>query len=90
VTPGHPCGSIGVQAKVLHPNRQASFSASAVAHFTSGDVTVALRRAGKSFVAVGRIAVPAGQTAGTVNIVVTITYNGTATTITRTSTITAP
>jgi hypothetical protein len=91
VTPGHPCGTIVVQAKVLHAVRGTSFSATAVAHFTSGDVTVKLRRAGKSFVAVGKIRVPGGQAAGPVLVDVTIVYGGvTKPVITKTSRIKAP
>jgi hypothetical protein len=94
VTPGHPCGTINVQAKVLHPVRGTSFSASAVAHFASsagGDVTVQLRRAGKSFVAVGKIRVPAGQPAGVVNVDIRIVYGGAApVVITRSATIKVP
>jgi hypothetical protein len=76
VTPGHPCGKISVQAKVLHAKKGTTFSASATAHFTSGDVTVNLRRSGKSFVAGGKIPVPAGYAAGSVNVDVTIIYGG--------------
>ena len=67
-----------MQAKVLHPVRGKTFSASATANFASGDVTVPLRRAGKSFVAVGKIKVPAGEPAGVIVIDITITYGGTA------------
>ena len=76
---------------MLHPVRKTSFSAWAVAHFSSGDVKVALRRSGKSFVAHGKIAVPAGQAAGPVVVDVTIVYGGvTESVITETSRITAP
>ena len=91
VTPGHRCGTIKVQAKVHHPVRGTSFSASAVAHFASGDVTVALRRAGKSYVALGKIPVPAGQLAGVVSVDIRIVYGGVAqTVITRSATIKVP
>lgn len=76
VTPGHICGKVVVHAKVLHPDRLKTFSASATAHFVRGDVTVPLRRAGKSFVAIGKIRVPAGEPAGYVKVDVTITYGG--------------
>jgi hypothetical protein len=80
-----------VQAKVLHPVRGTTFSATAVAHFTGGDVTIQLRRAGKSFVALGKIRVPAGQAAGPVLVDVTIVYGGvTEPVITKTSQIKAP
>jgi hypothetical protein len=66
-----------VRAKVLHPIRGTSFSVAAVAHFTpGGDVAFSLRRAGKSYSAVGKVRVPAGQTASTVNVDITITYGG--------------
>lgn len=80
-----------VQAKVLHPVKGKAFSAKATAHFTTGDVTVQLRRAGKSFVAIGKIRVPGGQPAGSVNVDVTITYGGVAQpVITKAATIHAP
>jgi hypothetical protein len=79
VTPAHPCGTIKVHAKVLHPVRGSAFSATATATFVNGGpVTVQLRRAGKSFVAVGKIKVPAGEPAGTVVVDITITYGGAA------------
>jgi len=93
VTPGHPCGTIVVQAKVVHAVRGTTFSATAVAHFTGagGDVTVNLRRAGKSFVAVGKIRVPADQAAGPVVVDVTIVYGGVSEpVIHKTSQIKAP
>lgn len=80
-----------VQAKVLHPVKGTSFSAKATAHFAGGDVTVTLKRSGKSFVAIGKIPVPAGQPAGTVKVDVVITYGGVAqTTIVKNATIKAP
>lgn len=87
VTPADAGGSIHVQAKALHATRGTTFSAVAVATFASGDVTVNLRRAGRSFVAVGKIPVPADQPAGPVTVVVTITYGGVDTPFTRTSQI---
>jgi hypothetical protein len=65
-----------VQAKVLHAVRGTTFSATAIAHFTSGDVTITLRRAGKSFVATGKVRVPAGQSTP-VAVDITIVYGGT-------------
>ena len=75
-TPAQPGGWIQVQAKVLHATRGKTFTAAAVAAFTSSSSSssVVLRRAGKSFVAVGKIAVPAGQATGPVIVTVTITY----------------
>lgn len=91
VTPGHPCGTIHVQAKVKHPARGTTFSASATAHFSTGDITVALRRAGSSFVAIGKIFVPEAQPAGNVNVDITLTYGGVAQpVITRVSRIRTP
>ncbi len=51
--------------------------------------TVDLRRAGKSFVAVGKIPVPSTQPAGPVTVTVTITYDGKDTVLTCTSQINA-
>jgi hypothetical protein len=93
VTPGHPCGTIHVQAKVNWASKSKTFTASAVAQFggTVGDVTIQLKRSGKSFVAGGRIPVPAGQAAGPVTVKITIVYGGVAQpVITRTSIIKAP
>lgn len=61
---------------MLHPIRGTTFSASAVAHFSSGDVTIQLSRHGKSFVAGGKIKVLAGQAAGDVKVDITIVYGG--------------
>jgi hypothetical protein len=65
VTPAHPCGTISVQAKVLHPVRGTTFSASATATFINGGAVTVPKRVGKSFVAVGKIKVPAGEPAHT-------------------------
>jgi hypothetical protein len=91
VSTGHPCGKLVVQAKVLHPVKGATFSAKATAHFVSGAVTVNLRRTGKSFVAIGKIPVPAGEAAGSIKVDVTITYGGVAQdVIVKTARIKAP
>jgi hypothetical protein len=79
-----------VRAKVLHPVKKASFSVTAVAKFTTGDVSFALRRAGKSYSAVGKVQVPAGQTATTVTVEITINYGSIQEKITRVSRITIP
>lgn len=76
---GAPGGHLHVMAKVKHPVRGSTFSASAVVHFASGDVTVSLNRHGKSFVAGAKVAIPADQPLGTVAVDVTITYNLVAT-----------
>jgi hypothetical protein len=68
-------GNLRIIAKVKHPARGASFSASATVHFASGDVTVTLNRRGKSFVAGGKAPVAADETPGAVPVDVTITYD---------------
>jgi hypothetical protein len=65
-----------VMAKVKHPVRGTTYRASAVVHFPSGDLSVELRRAGKSFVAHAKVPVGAEETLGPVGIDVTITYGG--------------
>jgi hypothetical protein len=92
VSTGHPCGKIVVQAKVLHPVKGTAFSAKATATFVKGGaVTVNLRRTGKSFVATGKIPVPAGEPAGLVKVEIVITYAGAAQTpIAKNARITAP
>ncbi len=72
-------GSLHLLAKVNHAVRGTTFSATATVHFTSGDVIVTLNRHGKSFVAGGKVAVPATQPVGPVVVDVTITYGGTPT-----------
>jgi hypothetical protein len=86
-TPASAGGSIKIQAMVVHGARGKTFSAVAVAPFTGGAATVNLRRAGKSYVAVGKIPVPAGQAAGPVVVSVTILYAGTPDVLTCTSQI---
>ena len=71
----HPGGAIHLIAKAKHATRGTDFSATATVHFASGDVTVDLFRRGKSFVAGGKVAVPADQPIGPVAVDVTITYN---------------
>ena len=70
-------GALHLLAKAKHGVRGDTFSASAVVHFASGDVTVDLNRRGKSFVAGAKVAVPADQPVGPVAVDVTITYDGT-------------
>lgn len=76
-----PGGAFHVQAKVLHWTRGSTFSAEVTVHFkpgdASGDVTMAMKRSGKSFVALARVPVPADQPLGPVAMDVTVTYNGT-------------
>jgi hypothetical protein len=73
---GNPGGAIHLVAKAKHATRGTDFSATATVHFASGDVTVDLSRRGKSFVAGGKVAVPADQPLGPVAVDVTITYGG--------------
>ena len=71
-----PGGNLQLLAKVRHAVRGKTFSAEAVVHFSSGDVTVTLSQRGRSFVARGKAAVPANQPVGPVAVDVTITYDG--------------
>jgi hypothetical protein len=75
-------GSLLVTAKVLHPVRATAFSASAVVHFTSGDVTTTLKRHGRAFVAGARVPVAADATLGPVMVDVTIVYGATTQVVT--------
>jgi len=86
-TPAFAGGSIKVLARVGHAVRGRTFTATASAAFTPPTPTVNLRRAGRSFVALGRIPVPAGQAAGPVTVTVTIIYDGTPNVLTCTSRI---
>jgi hypothetical protein len=67
-------GTLHVSGKVVHAVRANAFSATAVVHFPTGDVTVTLKRAGHSFHAGARVAVPADAAVGAVAVDVTITY----------------
>ncbi len=71
-----PGGALHLIAKAKHATRGTDFSATATVHFASGDVTVDLTRRGKSFVAGGKVPVPADQPVGSVPVDVTITYGG--------------
>jgi hypothetical protein len=86
-TPATAGGFIKVQAKLVHGARGKTFTAAATAPFTGGTVAISLRRAGKSFVALGKLAVPAGQATGPIIVTVTILYNGTPSILTCTSQI---
>jgi hypothetical protein len=74
-------GTLHVMASVRHADRAASFSASATVAFSTGPVTVDLKRHGKSFTAGAGVPVPADAAIGPVAVVVTITYGGTPTAI---------
>ena len=65
---GHPGGGITVSARVLHATRGTDFSATAVVHLSTGDVSVNLKRAGRSFQAGARVPVPADAAVGPVTI----------------------
>jgi hypothetical protein len=69
-------GTLHILAKVKHAVRGTDFSATATVHFASGDVTIELNRRGKSYVAGGKVPVPADQPVGPVAVDVTITYGG--------------
>lgn len=71
-----PGGAIHLIAKAKHATRGTSFTATATVHFASGDVTIDLIRRGKSFVAGGKVPVPADQPLGPVEVDVVITYDG--------------
>jgi hypothetical protein len=73
-----PGGAIHLVAKAKHATRGTAFSATATVHFESGDEIVQLTRRGKSFVAGGKVAVPADQPVGPVAVDVVITYGVTA------------
>jgi hypothetical protein len=64
-------GAIRIEARGGH----GSMTASAVAHFSTGDVTVQLKRDGKSKVK-DEIRIPRRQTAGEVTIDITIVSDG--------------
>jgi hypothetical protein len=72
--------SITVEAR--HAARGTAFSATAVVHFASGDVTVTLVRKGHSSTLRARVPVSATETVGPVNVDVTVTYGTTTTTST--------
>lgn len=67
-------GSLHVTAKVKHGDHKSAFSASAVVHFASGDVSVDLTRNGRSLHAHARVPVAADAAIGPVAVDVTITY----------------
>ena len=68
-------GKLHIQAKVKHAPRGAAFSAHAVVHFHSGDVSVNLRQRGRSTVALGAVSVAANETPGVVPVTVTVDLN---------------
>ena len=74
---GEQGGNLQVRAMVKHPARGATFTATAVVHFASGDVAVTLSRHGKSFNASAKVPVAADEALGPVTVDVTVTYNGT-------------
>lgn len=74
-------GNLKLLAKVKHAVRGKEFSATAVVYFAGSTETVTLNQRGKSFVARGKVAVPADQPVGPVVVEVTITYDGTPSTV---------
>jgi hypothetical protein len=83
-------GHMQVRAKVKHAVRGSTFSATAVVHFASGDVTVEMTRNGKSFNSRAKVDVPADQPVGPVAVDVTVTYNGVPTVVTTEGTVMPP
>lgn len=83
-------GSLHVTAKVKHADRTSTFSASAIVHFASGDVSVTLKRHGHSYTAAGRAPVAADETVGPVSVDVTINYGATTQVLTVQGTIEPP
>jgi hypothetical protein len=67
-------GSLRVAAAVRHGDHKTAFSASAVVHFASGDVSVDLTRNGRSLTAHGKVPVAANAAVGPVAVDVTINY----------------
>jgi len=88
--PARAGGFIKVQAHVIHAVRGKTFGAVASAVFSGGTAQVTLSRAGKAFVAHGKLAVPSAQAAGPVTVNVTITYDGSATVVPCSARIHAP
>jgi len=87
---GEQGGNLQVRAKAKHAAKGATFTATAVVHFASGDVTVTLAQHGKSFNASTKVPVAADEALGPVTVDVAVTYNGTDTTVTATGTVVAP
>ena len=83
-------GSLLVTARVNHAVRASTFSATAVVHFASGDVSVTLKRHGHSFNAGARVAVGATEAIGPVAVDVTINYGITTQVLTVQGTIVPP
>jgi len=75
-------GSLHILAAVKHPDRHATFTASAVVHFASGDVNVDLHRAGRSFTAHAKVPVAAAEATGPVAVDVTITNGASSAVVT--------
>jgi hypothetical protein len=71
-----------LRARVGRPDREASFSASAVVHFASGDEAVNLERLRDRFAARVRLTVPDCEAPGPVTVDVTIVNGDTSAVIT--------
>ena len=85
-----PCGPMWIVGGVEDPDTTQAFDASAVVHFTDGDVQVDMRTGWHHFMAHGRARVPNDQAAGPVSVDVTIDYAGEANVVNLTSTIVVP
>jgi hypothetical protein len=70
-------GNLKLRARAKHGDRKEAFSASAVVHFASGDVTVTLSRKGKNLDARARVPVAQDEALGSVLVDFSVTY-GTA------------
>jgi hypothetical protein len=68
-------GTIELSVKGKSSVKRATFSATAVIHFASGDVTTELARSGKSYEARARVGVGANEAPGEVAVDVTIRFN---------------
>lgn len=71
-------GTMLVKAKVKHATKRTPYSATAIIHFASGDVSVDLRRRGRSYVALVRVPVAVDEALGAVPVEVTIAYGETS------------
>jgi hypothetical protein len=70
-------GNLKLRARAKHGDRNEVFSASAIVHFASGDVTVTLSRKGKNLDARVRVPVAQDEALGSVLVDFSVTY-GTA------------
>jgi len=76
----HPGGTLQVQV-IEAPRRGArsvKYSASALVHYETGDVSASMATRGRSFVASVKVPVSADEPDGAVSVDVTVTVNGTS------------